>query len=997
MEDMLARHRQPGPRRAFELALSFAAVLLLAACSGNRRGPTPSLAPSPAEVVAGVENPVISLNGVWRFTTAPPPEFWRNEVSADGWPSIEVPGECLMQGFEIRHDVGYPYKTKIDIPADFAGQRILLRFDGVYSYARVWVDGRFVRDHYGGFTSWDCDITGHVTPGESAWLTVEVTDRMDEISYGSGYAHHLIGGILRDVWLLALPADHISYVNVRTDWDPSYEDATLTISAGASFENAGRGRLVFDLFDPQGRRVRLTPSKLDVTPARPAGEILCVVRSPLPWDAEHPNLYTLVTTLEPGRRTVEQRRERIGFRKVEVSGNRLLVNGRPVKLRGACRHDVHPLLGRRTTPELDRRDAQLAREANINFIRTSHYPPTPAFLEACDELGIYVEEETAVCFVGTHRLAPEYAKISFTQDDPSFTERYLGQLQEMVSRDRNHPSVIIWSIGNENLYGANFQKEYDWLKAADPTRPVMFSYPGKVPAGVRVTDILSLHYPSFAGDLEQYGIRAAKFSCGDRPVIFDEWAHVACYNSTTLIEDPNVRNFWGESLKAFWDAAFESDAVGGAIWGMIDDVFMLPGACVGYGEWGIIDGWRRRKPEFWHTKKAYSPVRVLAASVAPPSPGQPLSVPVHNRFDHTRLDELALRWVWRGRSETASLPEIDPHERGEIRLPGRDWKSGDTVLLQFFRSGGFIDEELISIGAARPAKTETAKGDRGPLTVAGLADGWRVSGRAFDYLISRRRGLIEEARAAGTDLMAGGPYLYLRTLKSQAAWNQSGFVETDPKTWISEKAELRKIEDGSIEVSARGRIDGLPVGLRYVLDAGGGLTVDFDLGSAPDARPMGIGLEFDLVEPAWFEWVRKGLWTTYPDGHIGRPAGSVPLGPGVDAPYRREPEGSWGMDAWDFFLQGRPSPGEIFGCLSNDARGLKENILTAGVGSASGPGRLSVVADGDQAARLKISPDGRYRLIVLTAWDYPDLEWGNFMRPFKVADHRRGRVRLRLD
>ena len=127
------------------------------------------------------------------------------------------------------------------------------------------------------------------------------------------------------------------------------------------------------------------------------------------------------------------------------------------------------------------------------------------------------------------------------------------------------------------------------------------------------------------------------------PVIFDEWAHVPCYNAATIIEDPNVRNYWGESLKAFWDAAFESDAVGGAIWGMIDDVFMLPGSCAGYGEWGIIDGWRRRKPEFWHTKKAYSPVRVLATSIEPPPSGRPLAVPVHNRFDHTGLEE------WEGR------------------------------------------------------------------------------------------------------------------------------------------------------------------------------------------------------------------------------------------------------------------------------------------------------------------------------------------------------------
>ncbi len=988
---MITRRWQNGRKAGSRIFLII--ILILAACSRNRSG----RADAPAERVPGVRDPVVSLNGTWKFTTAPPPDFWLNEVTPDAWPSIEVPGECLMQGFEIRHDVGYPYKKKFDIPADFASRRIFVRFDGVYSYARVWVNGRFVRDHHGGFTTWECDITDLVSPGSPAWLTVEVTDRLDDISYGSGYAHHLIGGILRDVALVARPSDHITHVNVETEWDSSYREATLKISSGAAFEKAERGRLRFALLDKNGRRVRLGPSTIDLTRSRPEGELLCRVETPLPWDAEHPNLYTLVTRLMTGRKTIQESRQRIGFREVEVAGNKLLVNGRPVKLRGACRHDVHPLLGRRATRELDRRDVLLAKEANINFIRTSHYPPSRTFLEYCDEYGIYVEEETAVCFVGTHRLLPEYAKVSFTQDDPAYADRYLGQLREMVGRDRNHPSVIIWSVGNENLFGSNFQKEYDWVKAADPTRPVMFSYPGKVPPGVRATDILSLHYPVVTGDLEQYGIRSTGFSCGDKPVIFDEWAHVPCYNSTTLTEDPNVRNFWGESLKAFWDAAFESDAVGGAIWGMIDDVFMLPGSCVGYGEWGIIDGWRRPKPEFWHTKKAYSPVRVPATSIDPPAPGQPLVVPVHNRFDHTRLDEVTFRWAWRGKSQAGNLPAVEPHARGEILLPGRDWRAGDTVLLQFFRGRRFIDEELVSLGGMPASETNSSDKNAPLMAVDSGPHRWTVSDGKITYLIGRRTGLIEEARTGGKLLLAGGPYLYLRALKDQVAWNQYGFFDTDPQTWSAGKVEIEKTAAGTVEVRTTGRMNGLPVRLNYVLETAGGLAVDFDLDAAPEGRPMGLGLSFDLEEPSWLEWDRKALWTTYPDGHIGRPAGDVPLGPGAGESYREEPRGSWGLDCWDFFLQGLHPALKNARLLSNDARSLKENITRLSVGSETGPARLSVVADGDQAARLKVTPDGRYHLIVLTAWDYPDIDWGNLERPFKVAEHRRGRVRLRLE
>lgn len=976
------------------MCISLAITLFFLSCRANRL----RRIAGPSEAVAGVKEPVISLNGVWKFTTTPPPEFWLNEISPDGWPAIEVPGECLMQGFEIRHDVGYPFKRKIDIPADFAGRRVLLRFDGVYSYARVWVNGRFVRDHYGGFTAWECDITDIVSPGAPAWLTVEITDRLDDISYGSGYAHHLIGGILRDVWLVALPPDHISHVHVETDWDTDYRDATLRIAAGASFRAAGpgRGRLLFSLFDRDGQRVQLAPSTMDLTDSRPAGEILCRVKAPLPWDAEHPNLYSLVTRLKVGRKTVEESRQRIGFRKVEVAGNKLLVNGRPVKLRGACRHDVHPLLGRRTTRDLDRRDVLLAREANINFIRTSHYPPSRAFLEYCDEYGIYVEEETAVCFVGTHRLLPEYQKVSFTQDDPAFTDRYLGQLREMVARDRNHPSVIIWSIGNENLYGANFQKEYDWVKAADPTRPVMFSYPGKVPAGARATDILSLHYPTYAGDLEQYGVRAKGFSCGDAPVIFDEWAHVPCYDATTLLLDPNVRNFWGEGLKKFWDAAFEGDAVGGAIWGMIDDVFELPRAAVGYGEWGIIDGWRRRKPEFWHTKKAYSPVRVLATSLEAPASRQPLAIPVANRFDHTRLDELTLRWTWLGKSGTTALPGVPPHGRGEIRLPAEGWRAGDTILLQFFCGRRFIDEELVSLGAGPEPKVESSNRNKEDLIVEKTAGGWLVTGGARAYRISRRSGLIDGVIDGGASLITGGPHLYLRTLEAQEAWNQYRFSEVDPKSWALGKVEL-EMTGGGVEVRTSGRAGRIAVRLHSIIGADGSLTFDFDLDGYPEGRPMGLGLSFDLGKAVWLEWRRNGLWSSYPDGHIGRLAGSVPLGPGAPEFYREEPRGGWPTDAWDFFLQGAQPPPENSGLLSNDSRSLKENILRLTVGFEDGPGRLSVLADGDQAARLEALPGGGLRLLILTAWDYPDIDWGNFSRPFTIADHRRGRVRLRID
>ncbi len=963
--------------------------------------------PSTWDQVAGVETPVVILNGTWKFTLTPPENFYSNDVRPEDWADIEVPGECLMQGFRIRHNIGYPFKKEVAIPADFAGQKILLRFDGAYSYARVWVNGHFVRDHHGGFTTWDCEITDLVEPGKTAWLTVEITDRDDEVSYGSGYAHHLIGGILRDISLLALPQEHISYLHVVTELDSEYRDAALEIEAGVNFGKAEKGELRFSLSDRNGGPIRLRPFVLRLTKSNPTGQIRIPVRQPLLWDAEHPNLYTLAASLRVSGRTVHKRAQKVGFREVEIAGNKLLVNGRPVKLRGACRHDVHPLLGRRSTRDFDRLDVRLAREANFNFIRTSHYPPSKAFLDFCDAYGMYVEEETAVCFVGTHR-SPDYHPISFSQDDPAFTARYIGQLAEMVERDRNHPSVIVWSIGNENLYGTNFKTEYDWVKAADPTRPVMFSYPGKVPGEIRCYDILSLHYPTYEGDLNQYGIVAKNFASGDVPVIFDEWAHAPCYDTATLIEDPNVRNFWGESLKKFWDKTFESEAVGGAIWGMIDEVFLLPEGPTGYGPWGIVDGWRRKKPEFWQAKKAYSPVRVLQTELPERPPGESLRLPVHNRFDHTNLDELQIVWKGKGRPRQLSAPDVPPHSRGEIIIPTNDW-AGGRGLVQFFRGRQFIDEELIAPGRQTPS-SQLSDRNMGKLALSESERGWLISGEKFSCLISRQTGLIEEGRSGEKRLLAGGPYIHIRTLQRQPAWNRNAFFETSPESWRMDRIWIGQADSGGngqgVELRLSGAISGsgaaaakdrVRVDWRFLIEPDGAVILDFEAADLPEGEPAEFGLSFDLTEPAWVEWRKRGLWSTYPDDHIGRLLGRALLGNSAAVTYRESPKGSWAMDVWDFFLFGVHPPADSSGPLSNDARSLKENILSYAVGFENGPQRLIVESRGDQAARLKAAGDGRMRLIVLTDWNYPDLAWGNYMRVFKLGKYRHGHIQIRLD
>jgi len=677
----------------------FLSLLLFINCGNKKHS---------AYFVTDVSSPVINLNGDWKFNLEPENNFWTLDTLSEKWKNINVPGECAMLGFAIKHDNPFAYIKHINIPSDYKNKKIVVQFDGVYSYARVWINGNYIRNHSGGFTKWECDITNYVKPGEPAILAVEVTDKVDEISYGSGYTLHLIGGILRDVRLLALPKIYPDEIKIDTDFDDNYENATLKISGKLTGKSSSHSRIILELTDKNSKNVPLENPVVTFNESD-SFNIENLVLSPFKWDAEHPNLYKLDISFYERNKKIYSKTYSVGFRELKVLGNKFFVNGIKIKLRGTCRHDVHPLLGRVSTLEYEIQDVMLAKEANINFIRTSHYPPTESFLNLCDEYGIYVEDETAVCFADTWRREPYFP--GATQNDTAFTGRYLSQLKEMISNHRNHPSVIMWSIGNENRWGDNFKKSYDWVKKNDPTRPVLFSYPGFAPDSIKIYDIVSLHYPPLSGTKNEFNNTVVKFNSKKKgmPVLCDEWAHSPCYNFRTIKEDPNVRDFWGQSLDTMWANIYDSDGgLGGANWGMIDEIFMLPdtltgfqewwgfdsepalqkfqGRTVGSGEWGMIDVWRRKKAEFWNTKKAYSPFKVLKTEFENYSTGKNLTVPVYNRFDNTNFSELTIKYVYNNKEHTLNQVNIKPHSKGFLSIPLKDFNPDEEFILEAFDS-----------------------------------------------------------------------------------------------------------------------------------------------------------------------------------------------------------------------------------------------------------------------------------------------------------------------
>lgn len=949
--------------------------------------------------LAGVETPAVLLSGTWQFRYSPDSK----------WDKIQVPGEPAMQGYAIEHDKPFTYRKSFTVPADYAGKHTILRFDGVYSYARLFVNDTFVREHHGGFTRWDTDVTPFVRPGKKNEIRLEVTDRLDDISYASGYAHHPIGGILRDVTLFALPETCLYDFYAETHLDAAYEDAVLKI--GYSSPVVGGAEVAYTLADPSGRRYPLAQSRFPLKEGGNMNEL--PVKNPLKWDAEHPNLYTLTVTLSKDGKEIGRFDRRIGFRDVKIEKDRMLVNGMPVKLRGACRHDIHPTLGRTTTAELDSLDVILFKRSNMNFVRTSHYPPTERFLEYCDRYGIYVESETAVCFVDTYRQK-NYAP-GKTQDSAEFTLRYLSQCREMVKSFRSHPSILFWSIGNESVYGTNFQQCWDWVKATDKTRPVIFSYPGSVGEKEPVYDILSMHYQDVNGNLNQWNRSTHGFQGEGIPALFDEWAHPACYTYATLQEDPNIREFWGHSIERMWSGLFDAPGgLGGAIWGYVDETFMLPepkvgtafwkefartakpedyqGKCVGYGEWGIVDVWRREKPEFWATKKAYSPVRLMTTEVASFLSGQRLLLPLYNCFDHTDLDEIKIRYTYKGVEKELPAPSIAPHQKGLLVIPAEAWEEGELLSICFYTATGeLLDAEQVSLGSdyhVRLADSE-ASPVNGVLLVEETAGMMTIKGDGFEIPFSKETGLICNATSKGQVIIEKGPFLHLdinlnHLTGAEVRKSARKFLTSD-SDWKKQSLTYTR-KEGAVEVALSGFYQDVQTDILIRISPAGEMNVSYVVAGQPNGYLRETGLSFYLPERLdYLQWERKGMWSCYPEGAFAGNTGETSLYNPKQVRYGENPAQPWLADTHNYYYWAdagtncdRP--------LTQMAKGMKENIYRYTLSATGGGAGLTVCSsDASLACRTSKRGDGQLMLYINNRWDYPEIAWGNYCKTLEVV------------
>lgn len=955
-------------------------LLLLAGVLYAGEVEVPRLSPLPERVM----EERVPLSGQWWFNPAPEAEFWEKET-VKHWKPIEVPGEWVMQGFEVEKGKAAGYFRTFTVPASWQGKRIKLRCNAIYSDARVYINGQKAGSHLGGFTAFELDVTDWVRCGAENRMAVAVTSETvaDSTSNASRYAVHPLGGISRDLYLFALPETNLSLFHVSTAFDSTYTDATLVAEVDITHEGktaSGKYQLAFELKDAEDRPVRLKDDRLKLRELA-AGEtekltVRFPVTAPRKWDPEHPYLYRLTCRLMDGNRVMQTSVRRVGFRQIEVRGNQVFVNNHPIKLRGACHHEVMPLRGRSVNNDMWRRDVELFREGNVNYLRTSHYPPDEALLEACDELGMFVEVEAPFCWA-------HEAKVPDALRQDILVNQHLA----MVNLNRSHPSVLMWSMGNEsNLYAEYFKEAAGLVKQIDPTRPRIFSQWGP-DADQGELEVTNHHYPGPEGP--------DKYRNYSRPVVFDEFCHLNAYNRLELAADPGLRNMWGVLLDRMWNAMYHSQGVlGGAIWAGIDDTFFLPGErAVGYGTWGPIDGWRRPKPEYWGMKKAFSPVKIRLKGNQD-ADGK-LCFEVENRHLFSNLKETRLEWTV-GNQHGVVTPDVAPGKTGEftVQLP-EEVRSAGTIDWKVIGVRGFeIDAyhfQTLPEPLAQPALLSA-----GRIQTEETDEAYVIRTISGDFQIDKRNGLLTSSKNNGAVLVKA-PELMVLPLNAEGEGIQMVGKDQkfEPYTPVCSRWIARKIGKTGADDDWCIRVEGTYAEaegyFEYRFRATGEVEVTYHFTLLEAVSPRQVGLVFSLPKTYdHIQWRRRGYWSVYPENHLGSLSGeavaydpSLPVS-GLAGPSK-QPAKAWSFD--------QTAAG------SNLFRATKENIYEATLSGAAAS-RVKVLSDGTQHIRAWRAGE-EIRFLVA---DYNNAGNDTFLtshsrldfRPLKRGDQISGTVTLRI-
>ncbi|MDR2882750.1 MAG: DUF4981 domain-containing protein, partial [Alistipes sp.] len=866
---------------------------------------------------------VVSLDGQWKFhwskdPQSRPADFYREEFDSSAWDTITVPGNWQTQGygvpiysnipypflrdqprvtgtppenftsFEHRNPVG-SYLTTFEVTPAMRGHRLHLVFEGVESAMYVWVNGMRVGYSQNSYAPAGFDITEHARPGANS-LAVEVY-RWSDGSYLENQDMWRLSGIFRPVELWVRPEVHIADYTLTASPSEDFSSAAFRAvfsvdnssprqAANISLEVALRGT------DRNGRPVdeRMSATLRGLAAGQAAElSVGTTIDNPSLWSSEKPNLYEVDITLKQGRKVVESFRFHTGVRRAEVRGEVFYVNGQPVKLKGVNRHEHHPRTGRTVDRATLETDLRLMKQANINMIRTSHYPAVPMFYELADRYGFYVmtdaNNESHGYGIGNRELG----------DNPEWTAAHVDRAVSMVRRDRNHPSIVIWSLGNEAAGGMNARAMADTVRALDPTRLVFFD------SDRSVSDLYDDSY------LTPEAFLALAERIDYQPVIMREYAH-AMGNSVGNLQD--------------YQDVFESreDIAGAAIWEWTDhglakkidgspqrqpadpsDLPLRPDEFWAYGGDfgdrpndgstlinGLLDAGRVPHPHYYEVQKVYESIDFTRED------GR---VRLRNKHWFTTLDEFDYDYrylrdgvaVDAGRAvlsgDRLDIPAA-PSLTGEILLDVRARLREATLWAP---AGFMVAREQFTI---RPAATPTLPA-AGEVGVSETADAIEIAAGPSRFTIDPATGALTGWLADGREMLAGAlePYFWKPANENQrrnrydrrlGPWRDAGAAR------VAERVESRT-EDGLAVVEFEMT---LPVGaayrLRYTASGNGKLRVEASYAPLVDSIPLMPKFGMRVLVPRGMdrvEWYGRGPHENYPDRKTGSLVGrySMPL------------------------------------------------------------------------------------------------------------------------
>ena len=881
------------------------------------------------------------LDGKWKFSWAPDPEhrivnFYKPSFNVSSWKEISVPMSWQSAGYgtpvytnhkypfankkprvmdvppknftsyKERNPVG-SYRRTFTVPETWKGRPIFVRFNGVDSAYYLWINGKKVGYAQGSRTFKEFNITKFLKPGKNI-MAVEVYRYCDG-SYLEDQDMFRLSGIYRHVYLWTPAPQTIWDFFAITDLDDQYKNAELKLSVTLRnwLSSTKNGTLEVELLDrTTGKRLGNVIKK-SVT--MPAGETQISlsenITNPKKWTAETPNLYSLVLTLKDASgKTLALVSDRIGFREVELKNGQMCVNGQPIMIKGVDRHDNDLLLGHTVTREDMIRDIVLMKQYNINAVRTSHYPNPPEWYDLCDEYGIYLCAEGNLECHGDQEIS----------NDPNWTKTYLNRMQRMVENFKNHPSIIIWSSGNESGSGRNlnFAKVHEWLIKRDPTRMRQYG------------PLATISSPMYKRpwQVEAFGKKAASITDPKKrkkivPMIQCEYAH-AMGNSTG-------------DLESYW-IVYEKypNTQGGFIWDWVDqgqrkEIPGKPGEYfVAYGGDfkdyptsgnfcmnGLIDADRKHvHPGIHEVKKCYQNLTVIPVNAAK---GQ---FKVKNKFFFTNANQFEAFWKL-----TSNGVEIKSGSLGKLNIPPQGEKTMSIPL-----AGIQIDprkESFITIEFRMPSDTTWCKKGHviaweqiplpyqwkmpsiskgGPLTLSQSNGKIVLRGKSFIATFGKESGLLESYTFEGTDLLKAPlePNFWRPPTDNDNAWRRGNKTtrnwENARKNRKTLAVQTKKMDDGTIKVATK--LDYPKTGAKeeivYTIYPNGAIKFECTFHHPPKGdneeekyniiQPSKIGM-ITALPPSFknVEWFGRGFHESYWDRKQSAPVGL----------YKTDVDGLW--------------------------------------------------------------------------------------------------------